>query len=263
MTIEDNDTGQQGDGGGIGSVPAGQTFTVQGSILARNTGDGGVGPYSCGHARAPDQRRRQRRQHRRLQLRRRGRRQIADPQLSAALVNAGGQTDVFTIPATSPAFDRVPGCAGADQRDFGRPQGPACDSGAYEIDQAPDTALSGTGPTFTFSSPEPGVTFQCRLDPAAFAPCTSPMTYSGLAPGAYTFVVRAVDATGNVDPTPASQAFTVQEPAPQFHRTVVVKELQRPGARAQEGQPPVRRAQRRRRASRSARPSTPGTAWSS
>ena len=196
-----------------------------------------------------------------MQLRRRRRRPSPTRSSARTLVNAGGQTDVFTIPATSPAFDRVPGCPGADQRDFGRPQGPACDSGAYEIDQAPDTALSGTGPTFTFSSPEPGVTFQCALDPAAFAPCTSPRTYSGLAPGAYTFVVRAVDATGNVDPTPASKAFTVQEPAPQFHRTVVVKEAARPRARAQEGQPPVRRARRRRRASRSARPSTPGAAW--
>jgi hypothetical protein len=101
----------------------------------------------------------------------------------------------------------------------------ACDSGAYEIDQVPDTAVGGTPPAFTFSSPELGVTFQCRLDLGAFAPCTSPATFSGFTPGAHTFFVRAVDGAGNVDPTPASMAFTVQAPQPQFHKTVVVRKV--------------------------------------
>ena len=39
--------------------------------------------------------------------------------------------------------------------------------------------------------------------------CTSPATFSGLAAGPHTFAVRAVDAAGNADPTPAIRSFTV------------------------------------------------------
>ena len=56
--------------------------------------------------------------------------------------------------------------------------------------------------TFTYTS-EAGATFQCALDGAAFAAC--PASYTGLAQGAHTFQVRAVDAAGNVDASPASR----------------------------------------------------------
>lgn len=51
---------------------------------------------------------------------------------------------------------------------------------------------------FQFTSSEKGSTFQCRLDAAAFAPCTSGQTVDNLKPGAHRFEVRAVDAAGNV-----------------------------------------------------------------
>lgn len=47
------------------------------------------------------------------------------------------------------------------------------------------------------------VGLQCRLDDGLFTSCESPHSLSGLAGGAHTFSVRAVDANGNVDPTPA------------------------------------------------------------
>ena len=57
---------------------------------------------------------------------------------------------------------------------------------------------------FTFASTEPvGATFQCRLDPATFAPCTSPKAFTNLAFGKQKFEVKAVDRAGNVDATPA------------------------------------------------------------
>jgi hypothetical protein len=155
-----------------------------------------------------------------------------NPLLTTALVNAGGQTNVFAIASASPARDRAGACSGADQRDLVRPQNGVCDSGAYEIDTPPQTSLSvtaapkpGDAPIFTFASSEPGVTFQCRLNAAAFAACVSPKTYALLAAGTYTFAVRAVDATGTPDPTPAATAFTVVEPEPEFHENVVVDEL--------------------------------------
>ncbi len=52
-------------------------------------------------------------------------------------------------------------------------------------------------------------TYQCKLDGGSFVPCTSPMSYSGLAEGSHTFWVMAIDPAGNVDPTPSVYTWTV------------------------------------------------------
>ena len=67
--------------------------------------------------------------------------------------------------------------------------------------------------SFAFAASE-AATFECSLDGAAFAPCSSPVSYAGLADGAHTFAVRATDAAGNVDPTPASRSWTVYSRPP-------------------------------------------------
>ena len=82
---------------------------------------------------------------------------------------------------------------------------------------APETALtaapSGTvadrSASFSFSSSEAGSGFECSLDTAPFGACTSPRAYSDLADGTHTFAVRATDAAGNVDATPATASWTV------------------------------------------------------
>jgi hypothetical protein len=232
VTVAYNTGGTRGVGG-IGASYESETFRVRGSIVAHNTVNGspsncgGVLPDSdggnvvsnadCGFASAGDL-------------------QSTDPLLSLDTVNAGGATDLLTIGPLSPARDRAGACLGADQRDLPRPQGIACDAGAYELDQAPDTSLAvtpgspGSAPTFQFASPEPGVRFECRLDgppgPGGFVPCASPTSYPGLAPGAYTFFVRAIDGGGAADPTPAAESFVIQPPSPEpeIRRTVVVEE---------------------------------------
>jgi hypothetical protein len=64
--------------------------------------------------------------------------------------------------------------------------------------------LSATGTVkFWLSSSEPGGGFLCRLGKAPYKACASPKGYRHLKPGSHTFRVKAVDAAGNVDPSPA------------------------------------------------------------
>src|SRR6266540_2593373 len=86
-----------------------------------------------------------------------------------------------------------------------------------QIDSGPSGTTSNTTPTFTFSSDEGNVTFECSVDGAAFGACSGPgasHTTAPLADGAHSFEVRARDAFGTADPSPASRAFTVDTTAP-------------------------------------------------
>ena len=79
---------------------------------------------------------------------------------------------------------------------------------AWVIDVSPPPAPNVSGPSGTsglrtasisFSNSEAGVTFQCKLDSAAYAACPSnPVNLSGLADGPHTYSVTATDAAGNV-----------------------------------------------------------------
>lgn len=55
----------------------------------------------------------------------------------------------------------------------------------------------------------PGVRFQCRLDSGDFVSCNPEGVLRGLRPGRHVLQARAIDAYGNLDPTPASSSFTV------------------------------------------------------
>jgi hypothetical protein len=81
------------------------------------------------------------------------------------------------------------------------------------------TGPSGVGTSGAFhvefggSDDTSGVTFECRLNSAAFAPCTSP--YDGtVGEGRWVFQVRAVDAVGNADPAPPASTWTVDQTPP-------------------------------------------------
>jgi hypothetical protein len=80
------------------------------------------------------------------------------------------------------------------------------------VDSGPEGNTESTDATLAFSANEGGSTFECSLDGTGFAGCVSPVQLTGLAVGAHTFTVRATDAAGNVDETPASYSWTVEAP---------------------------------------------------
>ena len=86
-------------------------------------------------------------------------------------------------------------------------------------------------PTFAFSANQEGATFECAIDGAAFAPCTSPVQTQPLIDGAHSFAVRATTA-GDTDATPAQRAFTVDTQGPAVRlrgrRNRVVRETRGP-----------------------------------
>lgn len=93
----------------------------------------------------------------------------------------------------------------------------------FVIDTTPPTVTITTPPAtdsstavVDFTSSEPGSTFECSLDGAAFAPCTSPLTQEGLGNGPHVLEVRAIDAAGNVGPATRYEWTVAARPAGEF-----------------------------------------------
>lgn len=80
--------------------------------------------------------------------------------------------------------------------------------------RGPEGAVRRPAATFTFVSSEPGSTFTCSLDGAAWEPCRSPATVTGLGQGEHEMRVRATDAAGNTDASPAVRTWTVDRGRP-------------------------------------------------
>ena len=97
-------------------------------------------------------------------------------------------------------------------------------------DLAPQTTITAASPTsggvspdgsaaFNYASTEPGSRFVCALGSGSGAPSYSACgagstSYTGLSDGVYIFRVRAIDAAGNADASPASSSFVVDKSEP-------------------------------------------------
>ncbi len=112
-----------------------------------------------------------------------------------------------TNPATAPSETSSPAPAAlAATADTTPPQ--------TTITKGPAARTTASTATFTFASSEANSSFECRRDREPWARCTSPRTYSGFGAGSHLVRVRAIDASKNVDATPASRRWTVEATTP-------------------------------------------------
>jgi hypothetical protein len=93
-------------------------------------------------------------------------------------------------------------------------------SRTFAVDTTPPETTVTSGPgngkvhgsaAFSFAASETG-RFECRLDAGGWSTCGSPQSYGGLAAGTHAFSVRAIDAVGNVDPSPATRYWSWGSP---------------------------------------------------
>jgi hypothetical protein len=120
--------------------------------------------------------------------------------------------DGYQLASTSPGRGSA-----SDGNDLGARVGGGGGTSPPPDDAAPDTTIASgpTGttndatPTFAFTASEPDSVFECRVDSGSWADCTSPWTTGALSDGPHSVSVRATDAAGNTDASPATRAFTV------------------------------------------------------
>src|SRR5262249_50664715 len=80
------------------------------------------------------------------------------------------------------------------------------------IDAGPSGVVTTTAGSFAYSGPpaEDTAGFECALDGEGFHPCsTGGSDFSHLAEGEHSFAVRAADALGNADQSPATRSWTI------------------------------------------------------
>jgi hypothetical protein len=141
------------------------------------------------------------------------------------LQDNGGPTWTHALLPGSVAIDAAGVCLDqnyqlltTDQRGVTRPQGQACDAGAYEapptpsITSGPANPTNSTTATFMFSDTDASATFACSLDGHSPAACTSGVQFTGLGNGPHMFAVTGTTSVGTSGP--ATYSWTVDAVKP-------------------------------------------------
>jgi hypothetical protein len=119
---------------------------------------------------------------------------------------ADDSTSAFTATATSAAQNTSP-CSGTLSyvEDSTAPD--------TQITEGPPSQVGSSNASFAFTGSDGSgsgiAALECSLDSGPWAGCESPLAYTGLSDGAHTFEVRAQDAAGNTDTTPARSEWLV------------------------------------------------------
>jgi hypothetical protein len=141
--------------------------------------------------------------------------------VTATQTSTEGGTSELADPMATPADPKPPTPSGGETGSGGGGNGSGGNngggSGTAKDKTPPDTKIVKGPPKkthkttakFKFTATEAGSTFQCKMDRKPLKPCSSPKKYKKLKPGKHVFQVRAIDSSGNVDPTPAKRKFTV------------------------------------------------------
>ena len=149
--------------------------------------------------------------------------QNTDPKLASALASNGGPTQTLALLDGSPAINHIPSSAcsvSTDQRGVSRPQGPACDMGAFEF-QVPRLSLPSSPLTVDATSPQgASVTYTAKAslpDDASATPTVScsPASGSTFAIGTTTVTCKASDGANPPDVTKGSFQVVVKGAAAQ------------------------------------------------
>jgi len=120
---------------------------------------------------------------------------------------------MFRAPAPAepdPVGDQTPDPVGDQNPDpVGQPQADTTAPDTF-IKKAPKRKTAKTRARIRFASTEAGSTFECSLDRKGFKPCSSPLRVAKLRPAKHRLAVRAIDAAGNVDQTPAKVRWRIE-----------------------------------------------------
>jgi hypothetical protein len=94
------------------------------------------------------------------------------------------------------------------------------DGEIYKIDKTPPNTTIYSKPLNPSSKKNPAhfifsgneiLNYECQLDSGNFEKCTSPIYIKSLNEGSHTFKVRAIDEAGNIDPTPATYTWIIND----------------------------------------------------
>jgi hypothetical protein len=121
------------------------------------------------------------------------------------LQNNGGPTETFALLAGSPALDRVPAhgadCPSIDERGIPRPQGSACDIGAFELQVPPHCAAVKAKTA------------------AGGSPVTISLSCAGSTPGGFTYAIASNPKHGKLSGLSGSTGKVQYTPAKHFTGT--------------------------------------------